>query len=80
MSTDAARHAAILEIAKRDLLFETLATQRSSADFREVAVWMVEAALSAAYEAGRAAERNDHTPARCTCPACGRSIEITPIT
>lgn len=70
----------ILEIAKRDLLFETLTTQRSSADFREVAVWMVEAALIAAYEAGRAAERRRRTPKRCTCPACGRSIAITPLT
>lgn len=80
MPNDTARHAAILKIAKRELLFETIATQRSSADFREVAVWMVEAALTAAYEAAKEAERRRRTPTRCTCPACGRNIEITPLT
>ena len=80
---DPARDAAILEIAKRDLLFETLTTRMSSADFREVAVWMVETALAAAYEAGREAgrktERRRRTPTRCDCPACGRPIEIKPL-
>jgi hypothetical protein len=41
---DANRDAAILAIAKRDLLFEidSFEPRRSGADFREVAVWMVE--------------------------------------
>ena len=88
MSTndDAIRAAAILAIAKRELLFEidSFEPRRSGADFREVAVWMVEQALAAAYEAGREAgrkaERRRRTPTRCTCPACGRDIRITPIT
>jgi hypothetical protein len=84
MVPDPARDAAILEIAKRDLLFETLTTSMSNADFREVAVWMVEQALAAAYEAGReagrVAERRRRTPTRCDCPACGRAIQIKPLT
>lgn len=56
---DPVRDAAILAIAKRDLLLEidTFEPRRSGADFREVAVWMVEEALTAAYEAGREAGR-----------------------
>ncbi len=83
---DPTRDAAILEIAKRDLLFEidTFEPRRSGADFREVAVWMAEAALKAAYEAGReagrTAERRRRTPTRCDCPACGRRIDIFRIT
>ncbi|MBL9149446.1 MAG: hypothetical protein JNM94_12215 [Phycisphaerae bacterium] len=88
-SHDAIRDAAILAIATRDLLFEidSFEPRRSGADFREVAVWMVEAALTAAYEAGRGAgrqagcneERKRRTPTRCQCPACGREIRITPV-
>ena len=83
---DANRDAAILAIAKRDLLFEidSFEPRRSGADFREVAVWMVEEALTAAYEAGReagrVAERKRRTPTFCQCPACGREIRITPVT
>lgn len=83
---DPARDAAILAIAKRELLFEvdTFEPRRSGADFREVAIWMVEQALIAAYEAGREAgrsvERKRRTPTRCQCPACGREIRITPVT
>ena len=83
---DPAREAAILEIAKRDLLFEidTFEPRRSGADFREVAVWTAERALAAAYEAGRdagrSAERRRRTPTRCDCPACGRAIQIKPLT
>ncbi|MBX3356452.1 MAG: hypothetical protein KF724_12220 [Phycisphaeraceae bacterium] len=83
---DPARDAAILAIAKHELLFEvdTFEPRRSGADFREVAIWMVEQALTAAYEAGReagrSAERKRRTPTRCQCPACGREIRITPVT
>ena len=60
-ANDPTRDAAIREIAKRDTPFETLTPSRSGADFREVAVWTIERALAAAYEAGRetgeAAER-----------------------
>jgi hypothetical protein len=88
MTTDPGtiRDAAILAIAKRDLLFEidTFEPRRSGDDFREVAVWMVEQALAAAFEAGReagrVAERRRRTPTRCQCPACGREIRITPVT
>ena len=52
--TDAIRDAAIREIAKRELLIETLERRmRDSLDFHDVSVWGVEAALIAAYEAGR---------------------------
>lgn len=73
---------ALLDIARRELLFEieSFTPRRSGADFREVAVWMVEQALTAAFEAGRAAERQRRTPSRCRCPACGRDVRITPIT
>ena len=70
------RDATLLEIAQRELLFPTLTTRRSREDFREVAVWMVDQALAAAYDAGAAAERKRRGPRRCECPACGRSIEI----
>jgi len=81
---DAARDAAILAIAKDETPFPTLDRTFSGADFREVAVWTMEQALAAAYEAGREAgrisERRRRTPARCQCPACGREIQITPVT
>lgn len=81
---DAQRDAAILEIARRETPFETLTPTRSAADFREVAVWTMEQALAAAYEAGRGAgrreERRRRTPTRCECPACHREIRITQLT
>ena len=40
-------------IAREALQFGTLETQRTSADFQEVAVGMVRDALQRAYEAGR---------------------------
>ena len=84
-SRDPARDAAVREIAKRELLIETLDRRmRDALDFHEVSVWCVEAALEAAYEAGRdagrRAERRRRTPTRCQCPACGREIRITPVT
>ncbi len=77
---DAERDAAILEIARRETPFQTLTPTRSGADFIEVAVWTIEQALTAAYEAGRDAERRRRPPTRCECPACGREIHITPLT
>ena len=42
------------EIARRVLRIETLAEQKSDElDFHELAVWTIERALNAAYEAGR---------------------------
>jgi hypothetical protein len=81
----AIRHTTISEIARRDLLIETLERRKRDAlDFHDVSVWGVEAALIAAYEAGREAgriaERKRRTPTHCTCPACGRDIRITPVT
>ena len=44
-------------IAHEHLGVETLETRRSDhLDFQEVAVWQIEAALRAAYEAGRASQ------------------------
>jgi hypothetical protein len=84
-TNDPIRDAAIREIARRELLIETLDRRmRDALDFHEVAVWTIEAALTAAYEAGREAgskaERKRRTPTRCQCPACGRDIEIKPLT
>jgi hypothetical protein len=84
MDADPLRHAAICEIAKRELLIETLDRRMSDRlDFHDLAVWTIEAALTAAYEAGREAgrnaERRRRTPTRCECPACGRRIEIRTI-
>lgn len=83
-SNDPTRDAAIREIAKRELFLETLEPTMSGADFREIAVWMAETALKAAYEAGReagrTAERRRRTPTKCDCPACGRRIDIFPLT
>lgn len=81
----AIRHTTIREIARRELLIETLERRmRDALDFHEVSVWGVESALTAAYEAGReagkTAERKRRTPTHCTCPACGRDIRITPVT
>ena len=78
---DAARERTIWEIAKRELDIETLATRKSDAlDFYDIGVWGLKAALEAAYEAGRAAERKRRMPTRCKCPACGRTVEITQVT
>ena len=49
------------QIAAKHLGIETLATRKSdSLDFHEVSVWSLKSALEAAFEAGRAAnkERN----------------------
>ena len=44
------------EIARKHLHIETLETQKSDRlDFHDVAVWNIEAALKAAFEAGQAA-------------------------
>lgn len=80
MTTTAKRNAALREIASRELLIETLERRNSSDDFHEVAVWMVAAALDAAYEAGRSAAAVERIPPRIDCPACKRQIRISPIT
>jgi hypothetical protein len=76
MQNDTPIPAELLAIGER-LGFPTLETRSSDAlDFREVAVWMVRDALRHAYEAGR----RSAPPTRVTCPACGRDIEIRPLT
>lgn len=52
---DQEAHSALLgDIAKKHLMIPTLKARSSdSLDFHEVAVWNVESALSAAYDAGR---------------------------
>lgn len=69
------RDETIEAIAKRLLDFQHLTTTRTSADFREVAVWSVKEAMEAAYEAGRRAA----PPTRTVCPACHRVIETRPL-
>ena len=55
---DAARHRAVEQIARQHLHVETLERRcRDALDFHEVPVWAIEAALIAAYEAGRASVR-----------------------
>ena len=44
---------ALLAIAKKHFHVETLETQKSGADFHEVAVWSIVSALQAAFEAGK---------------------------
>jgi len=75
MHDDTTIPAELLAIAER-LGFPTLENRSDRRDFREVAVWMVRDALRHAYEAGRRAA----PPTRCQCPACGRDIEIRPLT
>ena len=76
MQNDTPIPAELLAITER-LGFPTLETRSSDGlDFREVAVWMLRDALNDAYEAGRHAA----PPTRCTCPACGRDIEIRTLT
>ena len=51
-----ARAATLTQIAANHLHMSTLATRNNdSADFYDIAVWSIKAALEAAYEAGRAA-------------------------
>lgn len=55
---NAMRTAVIREIASRELFIDSLDRRMSDRlDFHDVSVWCVEAALIAAYEAGRRAER-----------------------
>ena len=52
--TTANRQSAIEEIARKHLHLETLETRKmDSLDFSDQAVWSIEAALIAAFEAGR---------------------------
>lgn len=78
-SNDPIRDAAIREIARRETPFPTLERRRSGEDFREIAVWTLEQALVAAYEAGRQAAAVNRVPSRIDCPACKREIRISPI-
>ena len=58
---DPARQRAVEEIARRHLFIETLERRhRDALDFHQVAVWTVESALQAAYDAGRASVRGEH--------------------
>ena len=56
------RRATIEAIARKYLEIETLQTRCSDqADFHELAVWVIEAALIAAYYAGREAAKTEAT-------------------
>lgn len=71
------RDTIINAIASEEMLIETLEPRdRDALDFHEVSVRAVKAALERAYEAGRKAA----PPTRVPCPACGREIEIRPVT
>ena len=50
------RQKTLLAIASKHLDVHTFERQRSGADFQEQAVWTIQAALEAAYEAGRASK------------------------
>lgn len=70
------RDTTISRIARQALGIETLESRRMDRlDFHERAVWTIKDALERAYEAGRSAG----PPTRCTCPACGRELTITPV-
>ena len=74
---NAKRDEMLSAIAREELGIQTLETRRSDRlDFHDLGVSSIRAALARAYEAGRSASG----PTRCVCPACGRSIQIRPIT
>jgi hypothetical protein len=55
------QRALLAAIAREHLNIETLETRKSdSLDFHDCAVWCIEDALQAAFEAGQAAERKKH--------------------
>jgi len=57
---DAARRRAVEAIARQHLHVEMLERRhRDALDFHEVPVWAIEAALVAAYDAGRASMRSE---------------------
>jgi hypothetical protein len=62
----------IASIASQHLNIETLRSQKSGADFHEVAVWQVEAALAAAFAAGAASARKPRRPAARAGRVMGR--------
>lgn len=78
MHNDTTLSAELLAIAER-LGFATLETRNDRRDFSEIAVWTLRDALLSAYAAGRHAAPLG-APTRCVCPACGRDIEIRPLT
>ena len=58
------RHNLLTQIAQQHLKIETLETRHSdSLDFHDVAVWQIEEALEAAFEAGRQAALKSTTHA-----------------
>ncbi|MCB1280696.1 MAG: hypothetical protein KDB18_04170 [Salinibacterium sp.] len=68
-----AKHDRLEQIAREHLGIDTLETRnRDALDFHEVGVAGLRDALAAAYEAGRLSAK----PTTCTCPACGRTVEV----
>ena len=58
------RHNLLTQIAQQHLKVETLETRHSdSLDFHDVAIWQIQEALEAAFEAGRQAAQTSTTPA-----------------
>lgn len=82
MRDDTTIPAELLAIAER-LGFATLETRNDRRDFSEIAVWTLRDALLSAYAAGQRSApppTPPGAPTRCVCPACGRDIEIRPLT
>ena len=56
------RHNLLTQIAQQHLKVETLETRHSdSLDFHDVAIWQIQEALEAAFEAGRQAAQTSTT-------------------
>ena len=56
------RHTLLTQIAQQHLKVETLETPHSdSLDFHDVAIWQIQEALEAAFEAGRQAAQTSTT-------------------
>lgn len=65
-------------IALRELGIQTLKTRKCSVDFHELAVWSIEAALQAAFEAGRMVQREEDRKARSrVIRADGREVTVS---
>lgn len=78
-----------MEAARVYLDRETLEDRRmDSLDFFDISVASVRHIVQVAFEAGRTAaeaegakrERRRRPPVSCECPACGRRIDIVPLT
>ena len=78
---DTTRQDDIARIAKDMLRMETLEVDADDPhEYMNIPVALIRPLLEAAHDAGRDAERKRRTPTKCDCPACGRRIDIFPLT